>query len=83
MRTGIRSEITYGNSVQSPEKPKGNNLKSFDRILWSVAPQKTELVLKSGGILEVTCDVPLFRIKRFALNEMFQRNTSKFAVFYV
>ena len=26
---------------------------------------------------------PLFRNKRFALNEMFQRNTSKFAIFYV
>ena len=25
----------------------------------------------------------LFRNKRFALNEMFQRNTSKFAIFYV
>ena len=27
--------------------------------------------------------VPLFINKRFALNEMFQRNTSKFAIFYV
>ena len=25
----------------------------------------------------------LFRNKRFALNEMFQRNASKFAIFYV
>ena len=28
-------------------------------------------------------DPTLFRNKRFALNEMFQQNTSKFAVFYV
>ena len=27
--------------------------------------------------------LPLFRNKRFALNEMFQRNASKFAIFYV
>ena len=27
-------------------------------------------------------DPPLFRNKRFALNEMFQRNASKFAIFY-
>ena len=27
--------------------------------------------------------VALFRNKRFALNEMFQQNTSKFAIFYV
>ena len=26
---------------------------------------------------------PLFRNKRFALNEMFQRNASKFSIFYV
>ena len=26
---------------------------------------------------------PLFRNKRFALNEMFQQNASKFAIFYV
>ena len=28
-------------------------------------------------------NVPLFRNKRFALNEMFHRNASKFAIFYV
>ena len=27
--------------------------------------------------------IPLFRNKRFVLNEMFQRNASKFAIFYV
>ena len=27
--------------------------------------------------------IPLFRNKRFALNEMFQRNASKFPIFYV
>ena len=27
--------------------------------------------------------IPLFRNKRFALNKMFQRNASKFAIFYV
>ena len=30
-----------------------------------------------------SCFETLFRNKRFALNEMFQRNTSKFAIFYV
>ena len=28
-------------------------------------------------------DAALFRNKRFALNKMFQRNASKFAIFYV
>ena len=28
-------------------------------------------------------DIPLFRNKRFALNEMFQRTASKFPIFYV
>ena len=31
----------------------------------------------------MTNHISLFRNKRFALNEMFQRNASKFALFYV
>ena len=32
---------------------------------------------------EQSLNVTLFRNKRFALNEMFQRNASKFAIFHV
>ena len=35
-------------------------------------------------IIEITAIIQsLFRNKRFALNEMFQRNASKLAIFYV
>ena len=33
--------------------------------------------------LELCVSLTLFRKKRFVLNEMFQRNASKFAIFYV
>ena len=46
-------------------------------LLW-ISPKNFKV------FYDVTCNVcTLFRNKRFALNEIFQRNASKFAIFYV
>ena len=54
------------------EVPYHNSLHAAD------VTQSTHVLLNSHA-LEVT----LFINKRFALNEMFQRSASKFAIFYV
>ena len=41
------------------------------------------VTVKNTNASKVYLILSLFRNKRFALNEMFQRNASKFAIFYV
>ena len=51
----------------------------FGAISFYTSPQQQQQ--QYGTILPVVST--LFRNKRFALNEMFQRNASKYAIFYV
>ena len=50
--------------------------------LLSLWCSSTEILCNLNEIILVS-HTSLFRKKRFALNEMFQRNASKFAIFYV
>ena len=55
-------------------------------LSWSSWVEEVQFLTNFQGfkkILEALFNLSLFRNKRFALNEMFQRNTSKFAIFYV
>ena len=52
----------------------------FSRIANPVEEEAKELALARN---EAQINKTLFRKKRFALNEMFQQNASKFAIFYV
>ena len=53
------------------------------RIFKEPVSELEELLLRDKIQLIIVGKVALFRNKRFALNEMFQRNASKFAIFYV
>ena len=39
--------------------------------------------MRNASFVQKYVPITLFRNKRFALNEIFQQNTSKFAIFYV
>ena len=58
---------------------RGVNQKSFIKE-WNFEYIRFLLAIS----IKLHCTMgPLFRNKRLALNEMFQRNASKFAIFYV
>ena len=77
------------------DKPKAGSRRPSRSDDNSIVPRRQDLaflmytdkdvaeVISSGLKCEKKCNLALFRNKRFSLNEMFQRNASKFAIFYV
>ena len=57
--------------------PQKKNMK------WSKKNQNKESIACLHLIMMIKMEMTPFRKKRFALNEKFQRNASKFAIFHV
>ena len=66
-------------------KISGPAIEKVDLRIQVVVPVKKEKENNYNSYIENYSlhNMPLFRNKRFALNEMFQRNASKFSIFYV
>ena len=74
LKSSTDLSLAYQNHLMIPSKQVKSPLKSVEMMVWNHFRKKKKTDHHT---------YPLFRNKRFALNEMFQRNASKFAIFYV
>ena len=74
-------KVFHGESKKEAHNMISSIKEAFERRIKSL--RWMDDTTQIAALTKVSIFVPLFRKNRFALNKMFQRNASKFAIFYV